>query len=217
MISFEGVVKKYQTKTALANINFGMYEKEMAFLTGHSGAGKSTLLRLIPGIEKPDRGSVVVDGKDVAKLKESKLPHLRRRIGFIFQQHYLLFDRSVFDNVSLPLQICGTTPTQSAPRVRAALRKVGLEGTENLNPVILSAGEQQRVGIARAIVNRPLILLADEPTGNLDPQLSVEIMQLFAEFNSVGVTVLIASHDLSLIEKFNYRIIRLSHGEITEK
>ena len=188
----------------------------MAFITGHSGAGKSTLLSLIAGIEKPDQGTVMVDGKDIGKLKESRLPHLRRRIGFIFQQHHLLSDRSVSDNVSLPLQICGTTFEEAQPRVRAALRKVGLEGKESLNPKVLSAGEQQRVGIARAIVNRPLILLADEPTGNLDPELSMEIMRLFTEFNEVGVTVLIASHDLSLIEKFDYRIIRLSHGQIVD-
>lgn len=214
MISFDKVVKKYQSQTALAEVSFDIAAGEMIFITGHSGAGKSTLLSLIAGIEKPDSGTVMVDGKDVGKLKKSRLPHLRRRIGFIFQQHHLLLDRSVGDNVALPLQISGTTPEQSAPRVRAALRKVGLEGKENLNPQVMSAGEQQRVGIARAIVNRPLILLADEPTGNLDPELSVEIMHLFAEFNGVGVTVLIASHDLSLIEKFHYRVIRLSAGQI---
>ena len=216
MISFEKVVKKYQAKTALADISFSVEAGEMVFITGHSGAGKSTLLSLIPGIEKPDQGAVIVDGKEVGKLKESRLPHLRRRIGFIFQRHHLLFDRSVFDNVSLPLQICGTTLEESKTRVRAALRKVGLEGKQSSNPMVLSAGEQQRVGIARAIVNRPLILLADEPTGNLDPELSEEIMQLFAEFNGVGVTVLIASHDLPLIEKFNCRIIHLSNGTIVD-
>ncbi|MXX99120.1 MAG: cell division ATP-binding protein FtsE [Gammaproteobacteria bacterium] len=216
MIIFEKVVKKYQDKTALADINFNMEAGEMAFVTGHSGAGKSTLLSLIPGIEKPDRGTVTVADKDIAKLGKNRLAHLRRRIGFVFQQHHLLFDRSVSANVSLPLQICGTTPEQSEPRVRAALRKVGLEDKGSLNPKVLSAGEQQRVGIARAIVNRPLILLADEPTGNLDPTLSAEIMRLFAEFNGVGVTVLIASHDLPLIEQFNYRIIHLRHGEIVE-
>ena len=214
MINFDKVVKKYQAKTALADVSFSIEAGEMAFITGHSGAGKSTLLSLIPAIEKPDHGSVLVDGKDIAKLKESRLPHLRRRIGFVFQQHHLLFDRSVSDNVSLPLQICGTIPEHAESRVRAALRKVGLEGKENLNPMVLSAGEQQRVGIARAIVNRPLILLADEPTGNLDPQLSEDIMRLFAEFNGVGVTVLIASHNLSLIEQFNCRVIRLEQGRI---
>ena len=214
MISFEKVSKKYQDQTALADVSFSMKAGEMAFLTGHSGAGKSTLLSLIPGIEKPDQGRVVVDGKDIGKLKENRLPHLRRRIGFVFQQHRLLFDRSVFDNVSLPLQICGTTPEQSESRVRAALRKVGLDDKVKLNPKVLSAGEQQRVGIARAIVNRPLILLADEPTGNLDPELSEEIIRLFMEFNGVGVTVLIASHDLPLIGKFDCRIIHLNHGTI---
>ena len=214
MISFEKVSKRYQDQIALTNVSFSMAAGEMAFLTGHSGAGKSTLLSLIPGIEKPDQGKVIVDGKDIGKFKESRLPHLRRRIGFVFQQHRLLFDRSVLDNVSLPLQICGTTPEQSESRVRAALRKVGLDDKENMNPKVLSAGEQQRVGIARAIVNRPLILLADEPTGNLDPQLSEEIIRLFMEFNSVGVTVLIASHDLSLIGKFDCRVVHLSHGEI---
>ena len=214
MISFEKVGKKYQDQTALLDVSFSMEAGEMAFLTGHSGAGKSTLLSLIPSIEKPDQVRVIIDGKDLSKLKASRLPHLRRRIGFVFQQHRLLFDRSVFDNVSLPLQICGTMPEQSESRVRAALRKVGLEEKKSLNPKVLSAGEQQRVGIARAIVNRPLILLADEPTGNLDPELSEEIIRLFMEFNSVGVTVLIASHDLSLIGKFHYRIIHLSHGKI---
>ena len=214
MISFERVGKKYQDQTALFDVSFSMEAGEMAFLTGHSGAGKSTLLSLIPSIEKPDQGRVIIDGKDLSKLKASRLPHLRRRIGFVFQQHRLLFDRSVFDNVSLPLQICGIMPEQSESRVRAALRKVGLEDKGSLNPKVLSAGEQQRVGIARAIVNRPLILLADEPTGNLDPELSEEIIRLFMEFNSVGVTVLIASHDLSLIGKFDYRIIHLSHGKI---
>ncbi len=214
MISFEKVGKKYQDQTALSDVSFSMEAGEMAFLTGHSGAGKSTLLSLIPSIEKPDQGRVIIDGKDLGKLKASRLPHLRRRIGFVFQQHRLLFDRSVFDNVSLPLQICGIMPEQSESRVCAALRKVGLEDKGSLNPKVLSAGEQQRVGIARAIVNRPLILLADEPTGNLDPELSEEIIRLFMEFNSVGVTVLIASHDLSLIGKFDCRIIHLSHGKI---
>ena len=214
MISFEKVGKKYQDQTALSDVSFSMEAGEMAFLTGHSGAGKSTLLSLIPSIEKPDQGRVIIDGKDLGKLKASRLPHLRRRIGFVFQQHCLLFDRSVFDNVSLPLQICGIMSEQSESRVHTALRKVGLEDKESLNPKVLSAGEQQRVGIARAIVNRPLLLLADEPTGNLDPELSEEIIRLFIEFNSVGVTVLIASHDLSLINKFDCRIIHLRHGKI---
>ena len=214
MISFEKVGKKYQDQTALSDVSFSMKTGEMAFLTGHSGAGKSTLLSLILSIEKPDQGRVIIDGKDLSKLRANHLPHLRRRIGFVFQQHRLLFDRSVFGNVSLPLQICGVMPEQSKSRVTAALRKVGLEDKRSLNPKVLSTGEQQRVGIARAIVNRPLILLADEPTGNLDPKLSEEIISLFMEFNSVGVTVLIASHDLSLIEKFDCRIIHLSHGKI---
>lgn len=214
MIELNKIVKKYQGKTALSDIDLSLSEGEMTFLTGHSGAGKSTLLRLIAGIEEPSRGMITINGKNISKLHRSQKPHLRRRIGLIFQQPHLLSDRSVFDNVALPLQISGFIAREMASRVRAALDKVGLRDKERLNPQALSAGEQQRVGIARAIVNRPIILLADEPTGNLDPQLSLEIMKLFAEFNSVGVTALIASHNLALVQNFGYRIISLTNGMV---
>ena len=215
MIELCDVVKKYQGKTVLSDISLSLSDSEMAFLTGHSGAGKSTLLRLIAGIEKPNRGKIIINGKNIARLQTIEKPHLRRRIGLIFQQPRLLSNRSVFDNVALPLQISGFVAKEIAPRVRAALDKVGLRTKEKLNPQLLSAGEQQRVGIARAIINRPLILLADEPTGNLDPQLSLEIMKLFAEFNRVGVTALIASHNLELVRHFGYRIISLNNGIVS--
>jgi cell division transport system ATP-binding protein len=186
----------------------------MAFLTGHSGAGKSTLLKLIAVIENATSGQVLVDGQNVARLGRRGIPYLRRKIGFIFQDHHLLFDRTVFDNVALPLIIAGYRHQEIGRRVRAALDKVGLLSKERLHPITLSGGEQQRVGIARAVVNKPLLLLADEPTGNLDPDLSREVMDLFALFNRVGVSVLIASHDVALIEQFHYPVIRLDHGRV---
>lgn len=184
----------------------------MAFLTGHSGAGKSTVLRLIALMERPTQGQLWIGGQNLTRIHHRGIPYVRRQIGMIFQDHRLLFDRSVFDNVALPLVIAGFPHREIGKRVRAALDMVGLLSKEKNKPIMLSGGEQQRVGIARAVVNRPPILLADEPTGNLDPQLSAEIMGLFAKFNQVGCTVLIASHDLDLIEAMGKRIISLKNG-----
>lgn len=215
MIRFDNVSKRYPGgHEALTNINFQLHRGAMAFLTGHSGAGKSTLLKLIALIERTTRGQVYVDGQNVSRIGKRLIPFLRRKIGFIFQDHHLLFDRTVFDNVALPLIISGYRHQEIGRRVRAALDKVGLLDKEKLLPITLSGGEQQRVGIARAVVNKPLLLLADEPTGNLDPDLSREIMELFALFNQVGVSVLIASHDISLIEQMDYPVLALDHGRI---
>jgi cell division transport system ATP-binding protein len=186
----------------------------MAFLTGHSGAGKSTMLKLISLIERPSRGQVLIDNINLTNIRKGKIPSMRRRIGVIFQDHRLLFDRTVFDNVALPLIIAGYPHHEIAKRVRASLHKVNLLNKEKVYPVTLSGGEQQRVGIARAVVNKPPLILADEPTGNLDPELSREIMQIFHEFNQVGVTVLIATHDLELISTMQHRILKLDHGRL---
>ena len=188
----------------------------MAFLTGHSGAGKSTLLKLIMLMERPSRGRVQIAQRDLAEFSREDIPYHRRRIGVVFQNHQLLFDRSVFDNVAMPLQISGYEPEDIGKRVRASLDKVGLLHKENLNPITLSTGEQQRIGIARAIVHKPQLLLADEPTGNLDPTLSAEIMSLFMEFNRHGTTVLIASHDLALISRTGRRTLVLDHGRLIQ-
>jgi cell division transport system ATP-binding protein len=217
MIRFDNVSKRYPGGfEALSNISLDLEDGAMAFLTGHSGAGKSTLLKLIAMIERATRGHVFVDDQNVSRISRRRIPFLRRRIGFIFQNHHLLFDRTVFDNVALPLIIAGYRHQEVGRRARAALDKVGLLSKERLYPITLSGGEQQRVGIARAVVNKPLLLLADEPTGNLDPELSREIMDLFALFNQVGVTVLIASHDIALIEQLNYPVITLNHGRLTD-
>jgi cell division transport system ATP-binding protein len=215
MIQFDNVSKRYPGGfEALTNVSFHLEDGTMAFLTGHSGAGKSTLLKLIAIIENATSGQVFVDGQNVARIGRRGIPFLRRKIGFIFQDHHLLFDRTVFDNVALPLIIAGYRHQEIGRRVRAALDKVGLLGKERLYPITLSGGEQQRVGIARAVVNKPLLLLADEPTGNLDPDLSREVMDLFALFNRVGVSVLIASHDVALIKQFQYPVIKLDHGRM---
>ena len=217
MIRFENVSKRYPGGfEALSGLNFHLPRGQMAFLTGHSGAGKSTLLKLITLIERADQGQVFIDGQNLARVRRRGTPFLRRRIGMTFQNHRLLFDRTVFDNVALPLIISGYGTDEIGRRVRAALDKVGLLGKERAYPITLSGGEQQRVGIARAVVNKPMLLLADEPTGNLDPDLSREIMQLFAQFNQVGVTVLIASHNLDLISHMHYPILRLDHGRLIE-
>ena len=188
----------------------------MAFLTGHSGAGKSTLLKLIALLERSTRGRLILDSQNLSELPKRRIPYLRRKIGMIFQDHHLLFDRTVFDNVALPLVISGLRHQEIGRRVRASLDKVGLLSKERVMPVTLSGGEQQRVGIARAVVNKPPLLLADEPTGNLDPELSREIMQLFALFNQVGVTVLIASHDLNLLSTLPYSQIQLHEGRLAD-
>jgi cell division transport system ATP-binding protein len=215
MISFERVSKRYEEgHDALREVSVDIGRDELVFLTGHSGAGKSTLLRLIMLMERPSRGQISIDGRNLANIGSRGIPRHRRDIGVVFQNHQLLFDRPVFDNVALPLLIAGHDFREVGRRVRAALDKVGLLNKERAMPVTLSGGEQQRVGIARAVVGRPKILLADEPTGNLDPALSAEIMQLFEEFNQVGVTVLIASHDLALISRLRHRIITLREGRL---
>ncbi len=216
MIQFNKVFKCYPNGfEALQDVSFQLAKGEMAFLTGHSGAGKSTLLKLIPYIERPTAGEVILDERPLAEIKRRKIPALRRDIGVIFQNSKLLNDRSVFENVALPLLVSGTHhPREVGRRVRAALDKVGLLKRENELPVALSGGEQQRVGIARAVVNRPKVLLADEPTGNLDPELSEEIMGLFEQFNQVGVTVLVASHDLTLVRRLKKRMLVLRKGRL---
>ena len=215
MIRFDNVSKRYETgHEALKLVSFHINKNEMVFLTGHSGAGKSTLLKLIMMMEHPTQGQVFVDGQNLRKVGRKGIPYHRRQIGVVFQNHQLLFDRSVFDNVALPLVIAGYHPRDIGRRVRAALDKVGLLDKEKQSPITLSGGQQQRVGIARAVVHKPRILLADEPTGNLDPELSAEIMYLFEQFNHVGVTVLLASHDLSLIASMKHRMITLREGEV---
>lgn len=217
MIRFDNVSKRYPAgHEALRGVNLHVRQGEMVFVTGHSGAGKSTLLKLIPLLERPSQGNVVVAGVNLARLRKGRIPHLRRRIGIIFQDHRLLHDRSVYDNVALPLVIGGLSRREVAKRVRAALDKVGLLDKERVAPITLSGGEQQRVGIARAVVTRPPVLLADEPTGNLDPALSEEIMRLFLDFNRVGVTVMIASHDLTLIKRLGKRVVTLEHGRLLD-
>lgn len=216
MIRFDHVSKRYPSGfEALSDVSVHIAPGEMAFLTGHSGAGKSTLLKLIALLERSSRGQLLVDGQNLSKVTRRRIPFLRRKVGIIFQDHRLLFDRTVFDNVALPLVIAGHRHQEIGRRVRAALDKVGLLGKEKLLPVTLSGGEQQRVGIARAVVNKPPLLLADEPTGNLDPELSREIMGLFEQFNAVGVTVLIASHDLELIRRMPHRILVLKQGRLS--
>lgn len=213
MIEFHQVFKRYDGgHEALKGVSFALPRGEMAFLTGHSGAGKSTLLKLIALMERPTRGQIKLDDIDISNAKDRQIPYHRRKIGMIFQDHRLLFDRTVYDNVALPLIIAGVADRDIPKRVRAALDKVGLLNKEKQLPIQLSGGEQQRVGIARAVVNKPPLLLADEPTGNLDPELSQDIMNLFAQFNQVGVSVLIASHDLGLIARMKHPVITLKEG-----
>ena len=215
MIRFDSVSKRYPGGfEALTNVSFHLPRGQMAYLTGPSGAGKSTLLKLIALIERPSRGHVFLDGANLSNISNSKVPYIRRNIGVVFQNHHLLYDRPVFDNVALPLVVLGFDHREISKRVRAALDQVGLLSKEKSAPITLSGGEQQRVGIARAIVHKPALLLADEPTGNLDPDLSREIMQLFERFNQVGVSVLIASHDLELIEEMGKPVISLSKGAV---
>ena len=217
MIRFDQVSKRYaEGREALSRVNFEIPDGEMAFLTGHSGAGKSTLLKLIIVMERASQGQVFVQGTNLNRVSRRQIPAIRRDIGVVFQNHQLLFDRTVYDNVALPLTIAGYQPQEVGRRVRAALAKVSLSNKEKQFPIALSGGEQQRVGIARAVVNKPSLLLADEPTGNLDPGLSEEIMNLFVQFNQVGVTVLIASHDLGLISQMNRRQLRLHEGRLME-
>jgi len=215
MIRFEAVYKRYPTgREALSGVGFEVERGELAFLTGPSGAGKSSILKLIALIERPSRGQVLVGSQNTAKLPTRAIPQFRRQIGMVFQDHKLLQDRPIADNVALPLIIAGVARREIDKRMRAALDQVGLLGREKSLPVELSTGEQQRVGIARAIVAKPPLLIADEPTGNLDPQLSLEIMRLFKRLNDVGVTVLIATHDVHLIEQFKSRRIVLAAGSV---
>lgn len=217
MIHLENVTKRFPGgQEALSGLDLTVDKGEMVFVTGHSGAGKSTLLRLIALIERPSSGQVIVDGQNLRGVRRRKIPMYRRQIGMVFQDHKLLYDRSVADNVALPLIIAGASPREAARRVRASLEQVGLLHKEKRNPETLSAGEQQRVGIARAIASRPKLLLADEPTGNLDPDLSLEVMRVFRRFNEFGVTVLIASHDIALIDRLGCRRIELENGRLKQ-
>jgi cell division transport system ATP-binding protein len=215
LVSFNRVGKRYPDGyEALRDATFAVEAGEFAFLTGHSGAGKTTALKLIPAIERATSGAVLVNGQNVGALRDAALPFLRRSLGLVFQDQKLLHDRNVFENAQLPLQICGEPPREAARRVRAALDKVGLAGREKALPVMLSGGEQQRLCIARAVVNRPGILLADEPTANLDPNAAAEVMEIFRAFNQVGVTVLVATHDAALVDRFGTRAVRLDHGRV---
>ena len=215
MIQFNNVFKRYPGNyDALKGINFNVERGEMVFLTGHSGAGKSTLLKLITLIERASRGLCQVNNEDLMRLPRRRIPYFRRDIGFVFQDHRLLFDRTVFDNVALPLVVAGSNQEETRRRVHAALDKVGLLHKERAYPITLSGGEQQRVGIARAVVNKPALLVADEPTGNLDEALSDEIIDLFDDFNHHGVTVLIATHDLRQVERLRQRVLHLDHGQL---
>lgn len=217
MIRFDNVSKRYPGgKEALSRVSFELSAGEMVFLTGHSGAGKSTMMKLIILMERPSQGQVFLEGTNLNRVSRSQVPGVRRSVGVVFQNHQLLFDRNVFDNVALPLTIAGFKRREVGRRVRAALSKVGLSDKEKQYPVTLSGGEQQRVGIARAVVNKPPVLLADEPTGNLDPELSREIMELFHQFNQVGVTVMIATHDLGLVARMKRRELKLDHGHLEE-
>jgi cell division transport system ATP-binding protein len=217
MILFDRVYKRYPNgREALSDLSLEVRSGEIVFVTGHSGAGKSSLLKLISLIERPSRGQLIVNGQNVAGVSRSKIPAFRRQIGVVFQDHKLLVDRTIFDNVALPLIIAGIGTKEIGKRARAALDQVGLLGREKSLPLELSTGEQQRVGLARAVVSKPPILIADEPTGNLDPELSIDVMNIFRRFNEVGVTVLIASHDLYLLDHFPVRRVRLEGGRIVE-
>ena len=217
MIRFDQVYKRYANgREALSGISFKIDDGEFAFLTGHSGAGKSSILKLIALIERPTRGQVIINNQNTSRIKPRGIPQFRRQLGVVFQDHKLLHDRPVADNVALPLIIAGVPKREIDKRVRAALDQVGLLGKEKSRPLELSTGEQQRVGIARSIVAKPSLLIADEPTGNLDPELSLEIMKLFKRFNEVGVTVVVATHDVHLIEQFGARRIVLGQGRVTD-
>ena len=216
MIQFTNVFMAYPSgNKALQNINLYIDKGEMVYVSGRSGAGKSTLLKLINLIDRHTRGQIIVNGQNLERIKNNRVPIFRRNIGFIFQNHRLLNDRTIFDNVALPLVIAGNSHQEIKRRVQAALDKVDLLSKISSYPMELSGGEQQRIGVARAVVNRPAILLADEPTGNLDPTLSWEMMKLFEQFNQVGVTVLIASHELDMIKNMKKRIVILNKGRIT--
>jgi len=216
-IKFEKVSKSYSGgKLALSNVSLELVEGEVTFLTGHSGAGKSSFLKLIMRDHLASSGCVSVNGVDLASIKERNLPYYRRGLGVVFQDHHLLTDRTVFENVAMPLSLIGLSDKVTARRVRAALTIVGLEGDSNSRPFELSAGERQRVGIARAVVMRPRVLLADEPTGNLDPDLSLRAMELFSQFTEIGSIVVVASHDLLLVNQIEARVIELKEGQVVD-
>jgi len=218
LISFSQVSKRYPGGLeALKGVSFTVGAGELCFVTGHSGAGKSTLLKLIPAIERPSSGSVIVAGQNVGALQRRAIPYLRRNLGIVFQDQKLLYDRSVYANVVLPLEFSDHPPREAARRARAALDKVGLLGREKANPIELSGGEQQRLAIARAVVNRPALLIADEPTANLDADSATQILDIFAAFNQVGVTALIATHDLALVERYGRRVLALHEGRLAQQ
>ena len=215
MVSFSAVVKRYPGgQEALRDVSFSVEAGELVFLTGRSGAGKSTLLKMIPAIERPSSGSVIVNGQNVGALKRAAIPYLRRNLGLVFQDQKLLYDRSVYDNVMLPLSFSAHAPREAARRARAALDKVGLLAREKANPIQLSGGEQQRLAIARAVVNRPAVLVADEPTANLDAESAARVLDIFVAFNQVGVTVLLATHDQGLVERYGKRVLNLKDGKL---
>lgn len=217
MLQFDHVCKRYpDTGEVLSDVSFHLKPGELAFLTGHSGAGKSTLLKMIALIERCSRGQILLGGENLNRISSRQIPYIRRKLGLIFQDYKLLQDRTVFDNVALPLVIAGFGHQEIKHRVRAVLDKVGLTGKEKKYPLSLSGGEQQRVGIARAVVAKPPVVIADEPTGNLDPELSAEIMRLFVQFTQVGVTILIATHDIELISSMGHRVLKLDHGVLTK-
>lgn len=215
MIAASGLTKRYPGgHEALRDVGFEVSAGEMVFITGHSGAGKSTLVKLVAAIERPTSGSLVVNGQNLAALRKAALPYLRRHFGLVFQDQKLLFDRTVLDNVLLPLEIVGLPRREAVRRAQAALDKVGLLEREKARPIALSGGEQQRLAIARAVVNRPTILLADEPTGNLDAQSALEVLEIFESFHRVGVTVVVATHDSQWIERYRPHVLRLDHGRL---
>ncbi len=215
MIKFDNVSKRYPgSQQVLQGVSFEIQSGELVYVTGHSGAGKSTLLKLMAAIERPTSGTVLIGNQNVSQLKQGAIPYIRRKFGLVFQDHKLLYDRNCFENVALPLYINGVTGSEAAKRIRAALDKVGLLDKEKAMPITLSGGEQQRLAIARAVVSRPSILIADEPTGNLDENYADEIFGLFHAFQQVGVTVIIATHDAHGIDKTNGKVLKLSNGEL---
>jgi cell division transport system ATP-binding protein len=215
MIVASNLTKRYPGGfEALRDVSFEITAGQMVFITGHSGAGKTTLVKLISTVERPTAGSLVVNGQNLSALRRSAIPYVRRNLGLVFQDQKLLFDRSALDNVLLPLQIAGLSHREAVRRAQAALDKVGLLAREKALPIALSGGEQQRLAIARAVVNRPTILIADEPTGNLDAESAFDILEIFAEFNRVGVTVVVATHDQAWIERYKPDVIRLDHGRL---